>query len=581
MIRATINGLPVEAPEGATILSAARQVGAKIPTLCKHPDLKATASCGICVVRAEHTSKMLHACCTPLAEGMKITTEDPTIIRYRRLLVELILSEHPNECLTCGRNGDCELQSAAADLGLREVIPGRPSPKPSIDKSTGSIVVDRRKCILCGRCVQVCQQVQNVWALTVVGRGMQSRVATAPSVDLGGSPCVRCGQCAAHCPTGAIVEQDGTAEVWDRLSDPGVHCAVQIAPAVRVAIGETFGFPPGANLTGKIYAALRRMGFKAVFDTNFGADLTVIEEAHEFVERFVRGNSVLPLITSCCPAWVEFMQEYHSDMIPHVSSCKSPHMMVGALAKTYYREKTEIDPARIYMVSVMPCTAKKAELFRSKEMSSSGFRDVDISLTTRELARMIKQAGIDLQTLPEEQPDHLMGAYTGAGTIFGATGGVMEAALRTASYLVTKQDPGRADLQAVRGLKGVKEGEIAVADKTVRIAVVHGLGNVGGVLDRIREARTSGQELPYHFIEVMACPGGCVGGGGQPYGVTDELRKQRAAGLYQEDHVAPWRCAHQNSYVQQLYRDFLGEPLGGKAELLLHTSYQPQPVYQQ
>lgn len=580
MIRATINGLPVEAPEGATILTAARQVGAKVPTLCKHPDLEATAACGVCVVRVEGAPKLLRACCTPLAEGMKIRTEDPEIIRRRRLLLELILSDHPSECIACGRNGECELQAAAADLGLRKIGPPRLPPRNSVDNSTGSIVVDRRKCILCGRCVQVCQR-QSVWALTVLGRGIDSRVATVPGVDLGDSPCVHCGQCSAHCPTGAILEHDQTAGVWDALSDSKRYCAVQIAPAVRVAIGEAFGFPHGANLTGKLYAALRRMGFQAVFDTNFGADLTVMEEAHEFVERFAHGRSVLPLITSCCPAWIEFVQEFYGDMIPHLSSCKSPHMMVGALAKTYYARKTGVDPAAVYMVSVMPCTAKKAEVIRSEEMSSSGFRDVDVSLTTRELARMMKQAGVDLQTLPDQEPDHVMGAYTGAGAIFGATGGVMEAALRTASYLVTKRELASVEFHPARGLEGVKEAEIAVADKAVRIAIVHGLGNVGCVLDRIRKARAGGQDPLYHFVEVMACPGGCVGGGGQPYGVTDELRKQRAAGLYREDQDAPWRAAHQNLYVQELYRDFLGEPLGAQAERLLHTTYQPQPVYQQ
>jgi iron-only hydrogenase group A len=580
MIRATINGLPVEVAEGTTILNAARQVSVKIPTLCKHPDLEATAACGICIVRVEGTPKMLRACCTPLEQGMKITTEDPEIIQVRRSVVELILSRHPNECLTCGRNGNCELQTIAADFGLRTVGLDSLVPKCEVDDSTRCISLDPRKCINCGRCIQVCQRTQNVWALSFLERGFSTRIAPAGDIHLADSPCVRCGQCSAHCPTGAIVELDETPAVWERLLDPGVYAAVQIAPAVRVAIGEAFGFPLGSNLTGKTYAALRRMGFDAVFDTNFGADLTVMEEASEFVERFVHGKSVLPLITSCCPAWVEFMEKFHSDMIPHFSSCKSPHAMVGALAKTYYAEKTGIDPARLYMVSVMPCTAKKAEIIRSKEMNSSGFQDVDVTLTTRELARMIKQSGIDFKALAEEQPDHLLGAYTGAGTIFGATGGVMEAALRTASYLITRQNPPRVEFRATRGLKGVKEGQISVAGKTVRIAVAHGLGNVETVLDRIREARANGQEPVYHFVEVMACPGGCVGGGGQPYGVTDELRKLRAAGLYQDDQAGLWRCAHQNPYVQQLYSEFLGAPLGGKARQLLHTSYQRQPVYQ-
>ena len=579
MIKATINGLPVEVAEGASILSAARQVSVKIPTLCKHPDLEATAACGICIVRVEGTAKMLRACCTPLEQGMRITTEDPEIIQVRRSIVEMILSRHPNECLTCGRNGNCELQTIAADFGLRDVQLDNLVPDCRVDVSTHSIALDPRKCITCGRCIQVCQGIQNVWALSFLERGFETRIAAAGDIPLGDSPCVRCGQCSAHCPTGAIVELDETAQVWERLLDPEIYTAVQIAPAVRVAIGEAFGFPLGANLTGKTYAALRRMGFNAVFDTNFGADLTVMEESREFVERFANGRAVLPLITSCCPAWVEFMEKFHDDMIPNFSSCKSPHAMVGVLAKTYYAEKLGLDPAKIYMVSVMPCTAKKFEIIRGKEMASSGFQDVNVVLTTRELARMIKQSGIDFGAVGEEQPDHLLGAYTGAGTIFGATGGVMEAALRTAYYLITKQNPPRVEFRAVRGLKGVKEGEIAVAGKTVRVAVAHGLGNVETVIDKIREARAAGQEPPYHFVEVMACTGGCVGGGGQPYGVTDDLRQRRAAGLYQEDQAGLWRCAHQNPYVQQLYQEFLGEPLSGKAAQLLHTSYRPQPAY--
>jgi NADH-quinone oxidoreductase subunit G len=375
------------------------------------------------------------------------------------------------------------------------------------------------------------------------------------------------------------VEYDETQEVWDKLLDPEIFCVAQIAPAVRVAIGEAFGFPIGTNLTGKTYAALRRMGFKAVFDTNFGADVTIMEEAHEFVERFTHNKSALPLITSCCPSWVDFMEKFHSDIIPHFSSCKSPQSMVGALAKTYFAEKMNIDPAKIYMVSIMPCTAKKFEIIRSKEMSSSGYQDVDVSLTTRELARMIKQSGISFKKVPEEQPDHLLGAYTGAGTIFGATGGVMEAALRTAHFLITGKNPAHMEFYMTRGLDGIKEAEITIADQTVRIAVAHGLGNVEKLIIKAREYRKIHNEPLYHFIEVMACPGGCVGGGGQPYGVTDKLRAKRAAGLYQDDQAGLWRCSHDNPYLQQLYKEYLGEPLGAKAKQLLHTGYQTRPEY--
>jgi NADH-quinone oxidoreductase subunit G len=510
---------------------------------------------------------------------MEITTEDPEIIHVRRTVIEMILSKHPNECLTCGRNQNCELQTLAADFGLREICLDSIVPDLPIDKSTRAVTLDPRKCITCGRCIQVCQQIQDVWALSFLQRGIDTRIAAAGDISLADSPCVRCGQCSAHCPTGAIVEYDETQEVWDKLLDPDAYCVAQLAPAVRVAIGEAFGFPVGTNLTGKTYAALRRMGFEAVFDTNFGADLTIIEEAHEFVERFNNPNAVLPLITTCCPSWVDFMEKFHDDMIPHFSSCKSPQAMVGALAKTYYAEKVGLDPAKVYVVSIMPCTAKKFEIIRSKEMHSSGFWDVDVSLTTRELARMIKQSGINFKALAEEQPDQLLGAYTGAGTIFGATGGVMEAALRTSHYLIAGENPARMEFQKTRGLEGVKEGTTVIAGKEIRFAVAHGLGNVETVLTRVREARDAGTEPPYHFIEVMACPGGCVGGGGQPYGVTDKLRAKRAAGLYQDDQSGLWRCAHENPYIQKLYEDFLGEPLGEKSVELLHTSYRHRPMY--
>ena len=499
-IPATINGLPVEVAEGASILDAARQASVHIPTLCKHPDLDATAACGICIVRVKGSSKMLRACCTPVEAGMEITTEDPEIIQVRRSVIEMILSRHPNECLTCGRNQNCELQTLAADFGLREITLDSVVPDLPLDDSTKAIVLDPRKCITCGRCIQVCQQIQDVWALSFLQRGFETRIAAAGDILLADSPCVRCGQCSAHCPTGAIVEYDSTQEVWDRLLDPDVYAVAQLAPAVRVAIGEAFDFPIGTNLTGKTYAALRRMGFDAVFDTNFGADLTIMEEATEFVKRFGDPNSVLPLITTCCPSWVDFMEKFHDDMIPHFSSCKSPQAMVGALAKTYYAEKLGLDPARVFVVSVMPCTAKKFEIIRSKEMKSSGYWDVDVSLTTRELARMIKQSGIDFRGIAEEQPDHLLGAYTGAGTIFGATGGVMEAALRTSHFLLTGENPARLDFQKTRGLDGVKEGSVVIAGHEIRFAVAHGLGNVETVLGRVqgRARRGHGAAVPLH-----------------------------------------------------------------------------------
>jgi NADH-quinone oxidoreductase subunit G len=580
MVKAWINDIPVEVEPNTTILDAAKLVNVKIPTLCKHPDLVASAACGICIVRLQGTGKMPRACCTPVEEGMRIITHDPEIVSIRKTVVELIQSNHPNECLTCGRNRNCELQELLADFGIREEPFTKVLTDLPVDMSTGTIVLEPRKCIKCGRCIEVCQQMQNVWALSFLERGIKTRISPAGDISLSESPCVRCGQCSAHCPTGAIFEFDDAPNVWNALADPDKHCVVQIAPAVRVTIGEHFGFEPGDNLTGKLYASLRRMGFKAIFDTNFGADLTIVEEASEFVERFAHGKGELPLITSCCPAWVDFMEKFHGDMVDHFSTAKSPHEMVGVLAKTYYAEKNNIDPSKIVVVSIMPCTAKKYEIHRSRDMSSSGFQDVDISLTTRELARMIIQAGVDFKNIPAEECDHLLGDYTGAGTIFGATGGVMEAALRTAAHYVTGQKLDKLEFENVRGIKGVKETSVNVAGHEVRIAVAHGLANVEYVINKIRTAKENGDPLPYHFVEVMACPGGCVGGGGQPYGVTNELRLMRAKGLYTEDEGLTVRSSHENEAVIKLYDDYLGKPLGEKSHKLLHTHYKPRHSYQ-
>jgi len=578
MIKAIINGNSIESLEGSSILDAARKVQIKIPTLCKHPDLKPGAGCGLCIVKIKGSRKMLRACCTPLENGMEIITHDPEIVETRRTVLELLLSNHPNECLQCGRNTNCELQTLFSDFAIRSEDFPKYIPQHPVDRTT-PIVLDPTKCIKCGRCVQVCQQVQNVWALSFLDRGVNTRIATAGDIPLNESPCVKCGQCSAHCPTGAIIEKDETKEVWNALQDPESFCVVQIAPAVRVAVGEGFGYAPGTNLTKKLYSLFRRLGFKAVFDTNFGADLTILEEAGEFVERFAHGKGPLPLITTCCPSWVDYMEKYYGDMIAHFSSAKSPHEMVGVLSKTYYAKKRNIDPARIKMISIMPCTAKKYEITRTKEMYASGYQDVDIVLTTRELIRMVKQAGIDFKELPDGEADLMLGEYGGAGTIFGATGGVMEAALRTAYFNVTGEDLKDVNFNAVRGLQGVKETTVNIKGTEVRIAVAHGLANVKTIMDKVRDAVQNNLPVPYHFIEVMACPGGCVGGGGQPYNVTDDIRKQRAKGLYDEDAAMTIRCSHHNVHVQQLYKEFLGEPLSHKAHELLHTTYSPRPVY--
>ena len=580
MVKLTINGLPVEAAEGTNLLNAAKQVQVKIPSLCYHPDLPAWAACGICVVKVKGLNKLVRACTAPVAEGLEITTHDPELYGIRRTVIELILSTHPDDCLQCARNNNCELQRLAAEFGVREAPFGKRLRDLPEDDSTGSLVLNPEKCILCGRCAAVCQQMQGVWALEFLGRGEKTRIAPAADVSLAESPCIKCGQCSAHCPVGAIFEHSHAKEVYAAVNDPTKHCVVQIAPAVRVALGEDFGYEPGTLLTGKIYAALRRLGFDAVFDTNFGADLTIMEEGTEFIERFVNGKGDLPLITSCCPSWTDYMEKFASDFIPNFSTAKSPQAMVGALTKTYYAEKKGLDPKNIFVVSIMPCTAKKFEIQRSEEMSSSGQQDIDISLTTRELCRMIKSAGIDFRNLPEdERVDSLLGDYTGAGTIFGVTGGVMEAALRTAHFALTKERLPSMELKAIRGLDGVKEATLQVAGKEVRVAVAHCMGNIEKVLEKVRAAREKGKETPYHFIEVMACRGGCVGGGGQPYGATDEIRRQRAAGIYRDDEKSAFRCSHENPMVQKLYADFLGAPLGKKSHQLLHTGYSKRKKY--
>lgn len=587
MVKLKIDNFEVEVPAGTSILDAARKAQIDIPTLCKHPDVDPSAGCGMCIVKVN--GRILRSCCTPVAEGMEVITGDAEIVGVRRTVLELIMSNHPNECLTCIRSGHCELQDLANTFGIEHSRLPSLNKKYEKDDSTKSIVLDSSKCIICGRCVEVCQNQQNVWALSYLNRGLATRITAAGGIKLADSPCIKCGQCSAHCPTGAIVEYDETQKVWEMLRDPEVITVVQIAPAVRVAIGEEFGYDFGENLTGKTYAALRRLGFNKIFDTNFGADLTIIEEASEFVERFKSKPEMLPMFTSCCPAWVDMLEKYHHDMIPYFSTCKSPQSMVGAMAKTYYAEKMGLNPAKIRVISVMPCTAKKWEITRSKDMSSSGFQDVDVSLTTRELCRMIKQAGINFRDLPEEAADSPLGEYTGAATIFGVTGGVMTAALRTAYYYITGEELGEINFAAIEGLDGVKEAEIDIKGTKVRIAVAHGAGNVEKVLDKVREAKAKGEEIPYHFIEVMACRGGCVSGGGQPRvmmpgqpkprGITDDIRRKRARGLMDEDLQAKSRLSHHNEAVKTLYKEYLGTPGSEKAHNYLHTEYCERSVY--
>lgn len=586
MVKLKIDNFDVEVEAGTSILDAARKVQIDIPTLCKHPDVDPSVGCGMCIVKVG--GRIMRSCCTPVAEGMEIITNDGELQEIRKTVLELILSNHPNDCLKCIRSGQCELQEMAMQMGVDRDEIRKIMVQKEKDESTEAIVLEPSKCIVCGRCVDVCQNQQNVWALSYLNRGFATKITGANDAKLANTPCIKCGQCAAHCPTGAIAEYDDTQKVWNMLKDKDLVTVVQIAPAVRVALGEEFGYDFGENLTGKIYAALRRIGFAKVFDTNFGADLTIIEEATEFVKRFGEKDN-LPMFTSCCPAWVDYMEKYYPENLPNLSSCKSPHQMVGAVAKTYYAQKTGIDAEKIRVVSVMPCTAKKWEIHRHETMRSSGYQDVDVVITTRELAKMIRQAGINFRALQDEAADDPLGEYSGAGTIFGVTGGVMTAALRTAYFYITGKELGKLNFEAIEGLKGIKAAEIDINGTKVRIAVVNGVGNVEEVMTAINEAKANGEEPPYHFVEVMACPGGCIAGGGQPkvmmhnlpkpWGINDEIRRLRSKGLNDEDEEAVNRLSHHNESIKRLYTEFLGKAGEGKAHELLHTKYRQRDLY--
>lgn len=586
MVKLKIDNIEVEVEASTSILEAARRAQINIPTLCKHPDVDPSAGCGLCIVKVN--GRIIRSCCTPVAEGMEVITNDSELRETRKTVLELILSNHPNDCLKCARSGQCELQEMASHLGVDRDEIEKIVDNSELDDSTQAIVLDPSKCVVCGRCVDICQNVQNVWALSYLNRGLATKITGANDAKLADTPCIKCGQCAVHCPTGAIVEYDETQKVWDMIKDKETVTIVQIAPAVRVALGEEFGYEFGANVTEKIYAALRRIGFDKVFDTNFGADLTIIEEASEFVKRFTN-NDNLPMFTSCCPAWVDYIEKYYPENLPNLSSCKSPHQMVGALAKTYYAQKMGLDVSKVKVISIMPCTAKKWEVRRHESMSSSGYQDVDVVLTTRELAKMIRQAGVSFKSLQGEPADSPLGEYSGAATIFGVTGGVMTAALRTAYFYITGKELGQLNFEAIEGLDDVKVAEVDINGTKIRIAVVNGVGNVEEVMENIRAAQEAGEDLPYHFIEVMACPGGCISGGGQPkvmmqhlekpWGITDEVRKLRSKGLNTEDAQAKNRLSHHNESVKKLYDEFLGEAGGHKSHELLHTKYRQRNVY--
>jgi len=566
MVTLTINGEQVTVSEGTTIMEAAKKAYINISHLCYLEELEPYGACRVCVVEVEGENRLIPSCIREVREGMVVYTHSLRVRRARRMIIELLLANHPADCFTCERNQICELLKLAYELGVEEVKFDGEKPSFGLDETSPSIIRDPNKCILCGRCIRVCHDVQTVRVIGFVNRGSETVVATVLDNGLGNVECTNCGQCIHACPVGAIKEKSCVDEVWASLADPEKHVVVQEAPAIRAALGEEFGLPEGTLVAGKMHSALKRLGFDAVFDTNFTADLTIMEEGSELVKKIKEGG-VLPLITSCSPGWIKFMEHFYPDLMDNVSTCKSPQQMFGPLAKTYYAEKAGVDAAKIVSVSVMPCTAKKFEALRP-EMRDSGYQDVDYVLTTRELARMIKEAGIDFAGLPDEMAEPLMGMYTGAGTIFGATGGVMEAALRTAYKLVTGKELEDIDIKPVRGMDGVKAATVNVNGLEVKVAVAHGLGNARKLLDEVR-AGTS----PYHFIEIMTCPGGCVGGGGQPISFDMALRGTRGGVLYNEDKALPYRKSHENPSVKKIYEDYLEKPLGKKSHHLLHTKY--------
>ncbi len=584
-VHVKINGIEVEVPANYTILQAAHEAGIRIPTLCYLKDINAIAACRICLVEATGVRGLAAACVQQVADGMEVKTNTPELRKSRKTTLELMLSNHRMDCLSCVRSDDCELRRLAHEYGVDQYkyVGNEELPKAE-EAAAGAvdsprILRDNSKCILCRRCIAVCQKNQHVAVIGANDRGFETHVASAFDMPLTETPCVNCGQCVAVCPTGALRERDDTDKVWEALQDPTKTVVIAPAPSVRAQIGECFEYPIGTNVEGKLVAAMRRLGFDKVFDVDTGADLTIVEEGTELLDRLKNGGA-LPLLTSCSPGWIKFCEEYYPDMIPNISSCKSPQGMYGAMMKTYYAEKNGIDPKDLFVVSVMPCTAKKFEIGRD-DMSAAGegIPDIDVSLTTRELAAMIKRAGIRFRDLPDEAFDPAFGIASGAGHIFGATGGVMEAALRTVAEIVTGKPLENVEFHEVRGLKDIREAEYDLAGTKVRVAVTSGLENAKKLLDMVKSG-----EKQYHFIEVMACPGGCVNGGGQPHQSGDvrnftDLRAERAKALYSEDAGMSLRKSHENPVIKELYESYLGKPGSHKAHEILHTSYVARKVY--
>lgn len=575
MVNLTINGKNVEVSEATTVLDAARSLNINIPTLC-HMDLQdikfvnKLASCRVCLVEDLDKGKFIPSCATFVKEGMNIRTDSQEVIKARRTIVELLLSDHPNDCLKCAKNLNCQLQKLAHDLNIREIKYTGEMRNLPIDDNSYSLVRDPNKCILCRRCETMCNKVQTVGALAEVGRGFNTHVGSTFNRSMFETTCTFCGQCLSVCPTGALTEKSNIKEVW-KLLESDKHIIVQVAPAVRVALGEMFGRNPGESVEGEMVTALRNLGFEKVFDTNFAADLTIMEEANEFVQR-LNGEGKLPILTSCCPGWVNFMEQQFSDLIDIPSSCKSPHEMFGAIAKTYYAEKIGKKAEDIKVVSVMPCISKKYEAKRD-ELENEGYSDVDIVLTTRELGAMIKEAGIDFNNLEKSDFDNPMGESTGAGDIFGTSGGVIEATIRTAYDTITGEELEKVEFEELRGLKGIKQAKVDINGREIKIAVANGLGNTRKLLEKLRN-----KEIDLDAIEVMACPGGCIGGGGQPYhNGKISILKERSKGLYQIDKNKKLRKSYQNPYIKKLYQEYLGEVGSEKAKELLHTSYKARP----
>ncbi|MGF7184649.1 NADP-reducing hydrogenase subunit HndD [Desulfitispora alkaliphila] len=570
-INLTIDGHSVTVPADFTVLQAARELKINIPTLCFLKEINEIGACRMCLVEVKGARSLQASCMLPVSEGMEVKTNTAHLRKTRRTLLELILSNHNRECTTCHRNSNCELQVLAEELGIREIrYPGE-SPQFETDELSPSIVRDPSKCILCRRCVAVCHKVQQVGVIQATERGFDTKVEPAFNLSLDQVPCINCGQCIQACPVAALREKDDTDKVWEALDNPDLHVVVQTAPAVRVALGEEFGLPSGTIVTGKMVTALKNLGFAKVFDTDFAADLTIMEEGHELLGRLEAGGN-LPLITSCSPGWVKFLEHYYPDFIDNLSTCKSPQQMMGAILKSYYAKQAGVDPEKVYVVSVMPCIAKKFEANRP-ELNHDGLKDVDAVISTRELAQMIKQAGLKFNRLPDSEYDNPLGESTGAAVIFGTTGGVMEAALRTVVEVVTGKKQEEIEYEAVRGLEGVKEVALPVGDITVKAAIVHGTGNARKLLEKIKAG-----EAQYHFVEVMACPGGCVNGGGQPIRTAVEkdatdFRAVRAEGIYKDDKQSKLRKSHQNPAVQKLYKEYLDKPNSELAHKLLHTHY--------